>query len=42
MDDKYELFLSYAGRDTAAATATGIKATHYKELKKLLDDSMSV
>jgi len=33
--------LSYAGRSTAAATATGNKLVHYKELKQLLDKAMS-
>jgi 2-oxoglutarate dehydrogenase complex dehydrogenase (E1) component-like enzyme len=32
---------SYAGRDTAAATATGSKVMHYKELKSLLNEAMS-
>jgi len=33
--------LSYAGRPTAAATATGSKLMHYKELKQLLADAMA-
>ena len=33
---------SYAGRPTAASAATGSKATHYKELKHLLDEAMSI
>jgi len=33
--------LSYAGRVTAASTATGSKVMHYKELKQLLSEAMS-
>lgn len=41
MNDPRVNELSYAGRPTAASTATGSKVMHYKELKTLLDDSMS-
>jgi 2-oxoglutarate dehydrogenase E1 component len=34
--------LSYAGRPTAASPATGNKVMHYKELKQLLADAMSL
>jgi len=32
----------YAGRPTAASTATGSKAMHLKELKNLMDNAMNV
>jgi len=35
-------FYSYAGRPTAASSATGSKMQHLKELKALLDQSFAV
>ena len=35
------LCFSYAGRATAASTATGSKVMHLKELRQLLDASMA-
>ena len=35
-------FYSYAGRPTAASSATGSKMQHSKELKALLDRSFAV
>jgi len=35
-------FYSYAGRPTAASSATGSKMQHLKELKALLDQSFTI
>lgn len=36
------LHFSYAGRDSAAATATGIKLSHYTEQKNYMEQAMSI
>ena len=33
---------SYAGRDSAAATATGIKSSHYLEQKNYMQQAMAI
>lgn len=43
MTDNYCIcFYSYAGRPTAASSATGSKMQHLRELKALLDRSFAV
>jgi hypothetical protein len=36
------LCFSYAGRDSAAATATGIKSSHYLEQKTYMQQAMAI
>ena len=38
----FSRLLQYIGRETAPSPATGSKATHYKELKALLNQAMSL
>jgi hypothetical protein len=35
-------YFSYAGRDSAAATATGIKSSHYLEQKTYMQQAMAL
>lgn len=39
--DHASFSFSYAGRDSAAATATGIKSSHYMEQKNYMEQAMT-
>jgi len=42
MNDERASQINYAGRDSAAATATGMKSSHYSEQKTYMHQAMSI